>query len=85
MRVMPPTSTNSLMSRSVGLRVFQTRLDRRNRALNQIIRELIELCPSQFLLDVLSGPARIGGNKRQVNFVFLNARATRSSLFQLLP
>ena len=56
-----------------NLRVFQARLHRRNGALHQIIGELFEFCASKLLLDVLR-PARVRGNERQIDFVFLHAR-----------
>ena len=55
------------------LRILQARFDRWNSALDQVIRKLFELCASQFFLDVLR-PARVRGDKRQVNFIFLGTR-----------
>ena len=65
------------------LRILQARFDRRNCALDQIVRELLELCASQFLLDVFR-PARVRGDKRQIDFVFLNARQRDLRLFSFL-
>ena len=55
------------------LRVFQTRLHRRNRSLEQIVAELLEFRARQFLLNVLR-PARIRRDERQIDFIFLRGR-----------
>ena len=65
------------------LRVFQTRLHRRYRSLEQIIAELLEFRARQFLLNVLR-PTRIRRDERQIDFIFLSGRKRDLRLLRFL-
>ena len=53
MRVMPPTSTTWSMSDGVEARVGERLLRRADRALEQVVRELVQLRPRQLQVEVL--------------------------------
>ncbi len=58
------------MSFSRELRVLQARFHRPDRALEQIVAELLQLRAGELFLDVLR-PGLVGGDERKVDLVFL--------------
>ena len=71
MRVMPPTSTSSLISFSESFASKRQSLHRRNRPLKKIIAELSSLARLQLLLNALRPVWHRSRHERQIDFVFL--------------
>ena len=66
MRVEPPTSTTSSIFDGVHAGVGQRLPRRRDRALQQVVHQLLEPGPGEPLLQVLR-PGRVGADERQVD------------------
>ena len=65
-RVMPPTRMTWSMSPLLEAGVLDGAVDRRHDALDQVVRELVELGPREGQVEVL-GPVLVGRDERQVD------------------